>query len=342
MSAMASKPSRKVFFFPRRAKHGRHTRWQANLARLDARLAELERRYGARDRMTSAFTLSARMRTALFASLAIHVAILYGIGFTLPGKLRPDQDKHALEVVLVNAKSKTQPVIADARAQHNLDGGGNTDEKRRAQSPLPVMPEQKADAEVKLALRRVEQLEREARQVVTQAQSRTPIETAPPAKAAPVAEADSQAQPSASDIMQRSMELARLEAKISRDWDAYQQRPRRRFIGSRTQEYRFARYVEDWRQKIERIGDLNYPQGAREQRLHGRLVVTVAIRADGTVEAVDINTSSRHKILDEAARRIVQLAAPFSAFPADIAKDVDILHITRTWTFTTGERFVSE
>ena len=91
--------------------------------------------------------------------------------------------------------------------------------------------------------------------------------------------------------MQRSMEIARLEAKISRDWDAYQQRPRRRFIGSRTQEYRFARYVEDWRQKIERIGDLNYPQGARDQRLHGRLVVTVAIKADGTVESVDINSA---------------------------------------------------
>jgi protein TonB len=71
-------------------------------------------------------------------------------------------------------------------------------------------------------------------------------------------------------------------------------------------------------------------------------VVTVAIKADGSVEQVDINVPSGHKVLDEAARRIVQLAAPFSAFPTDIAKDVDVLHITRTWTFTTGDRFVSE
>src|SRR5688572_33273018 len=122
--------------------------------------------------------------------------------------------------------------------------------------------------------------------------------------------------------MQRSLEIARLEAKIAREWQAYQERPRRKFIGARAQETRVARYLEDWRQKIERIGDLNYPQGARDQRLYGSLTVTVAIRADGTVEQVDINRPSGHRILDEAARRIVGLAAPFSAFPPDLAKDV--------------------
>ena len=143
--------------------------------------------------------------------------------------------------------------------------------------------------------------------------------------------------------MQRSLEIARLEAKISRDWDAYQERPRRHFIGARTQEYRFARYVEDWRQKIERIGDLNYPQAARDQRLHGRLVVTVAIKADGTVEQIDDQPAfgpqgpRRGGAAHRAARRAFR-----ARFPPDIAKDIDILHITRTWTFTTGDRFVSE
>jgi protein TonB len=336
------KPSRKVFFLPRRAKRGRHNRWQAAYAVLDGRIAELERRSGALENAASAFTVTPRMRAALVVSIVLHLAIIYGVGFKVSQKPRPDKADQSLEVVLVNAKSQTKPVVADALAQHNLDGGGNTDEKRRAQSPLPVLAERKAEAEVKLALRRVEQLEREAREVMTYAKSKAQVESAPPAKPAPVAEAKSEVAPSASDIMQRSMEIARLEAKISKDWDAYQQRPRRRFIGSRTQETRFARYIDDWRQKIERIGDLNYPQGARDQRLHGRLVVTVAIRADGSVEQVDINRPSGHKVLDDAARRIVQLAAPFSAFPEDIAKDVDILHITRTWTFTTGDRFVSE
>jgi len=338
---MPLKQNPKVAFFPRRARRGRHPRWQASVARLDARIAELERRFGALDRRSFALVIANRMRTALLASLMVHLAIIFGLGLKVPEKPHVDKSQQSLDIVLVNAMSRTKPVMPDAQAQHDLDGGGNSDAKRRAQSPLPVTHEPKPDAEVSLAARRVEQLEQEARQVLAEAKSPTSVET-PPAKTAPAAEADSRREPSAAEIVQQSMEIARLEAKISRDWDAYQQRPRRRFVGARTQEYRFARYVEDWRQKVERVGDLNYPQGARDHRLQGKLVVTVAIRADGTVEQVDINVPSGHKVLDEAARRIVQLAAPFAAFPADIAKDVDVLHITRTWTFTTGERFVSE
>lgn len=339
---MALKRSRKVVFLPQRARHQRHARWHAAYAGLDARIAELERRFGVLKHNASAFPVTRDIRTALILSLALHLAIIFGVGFKMPEAPRPEKADQSLEVVLVNAKSQAKPVVADALAQHNLDGGGNTDEKRRAQSPLPVLPEQKPDADVKLALRRVEQLEREARQVMTQAKAQARVESAPPTKPAPPAEAPSEPAPSASEIMQKSMEIARLEAKISKSWDAYQQRPRRRFIGSRTQETRFARYIDDWRQKIERIGDLNYPQSARDQGLHGRLLVTVAIRADGSVEQIQVERSSGHKVLDEGARRIVELAAPFAPFPENIAKDVDILHITRTWTFTTGDRFLSE
>ncbi len=327
---------------PRRAKHARHARRQAVLESVDARILELEGRFGALERATAAFAMTGRMRTALFVSVGLHLFLIFGVGLQMIQKPKPDRSDRSLEVVLVNAKSPTKPVVADALAQHNLDGGGNVSEKRQAQSPLPALPSQKSDAEVKVALKRVEHLEREARQVMTQSKSRAQVQSAPPAKATPDTVAESRAEPSASDIMQRSVEIARLDAKISREWDAYQERPRRRFIGSRTQEMRFARYIDDWRQKIERVGDLNYPQGARDQRIRGRLVVTVAIKADGTVEQVDINVPSGHKILDDAARRIVQLAAPFSPFPSAIAKDVDVLHITRTWTFTAAERFVSE
>jgi protein TonB len=148
--------------------------------------------------------------------------------------------------------------------------------------------------------------------------------------------------PNAADIVNRSMEIARLEASIAREWDSYQQRPRRRFIGARTQEFRFARYVEDWRTKIERVGEVNYPQAARDQKMYGSLVVTVSIKSDGSLERVDINRSSGNRILDAAALRIVQLAAPYSAFPTDIAKDTDIISITRTWIFTRSDQFVAE
>ena len=124
--------------------------------------------------------------------------------------------------------------------------------------------------------------------------------------------------------------------------DAYQKRPKRRFVGARAEEYRFARYVEDWRLKIERIGNLNYPQAARDLQLHGSLLLTVSIRADGSVESVQVNKSSGHRVLDAAAVHIVEMSAPFAAFPPDIKRDTDILHITRTWTFTKADQLESQ
>jgi protein TonB len=174
---------------------------------------------------------------------------------------------------------------------------------------------------------------------MTQARSKT---TVAPQLEAPQPKEEPQVAPSASDIVSRGMEIARLEAQIAREWENYQQRPRRRFIGARAQEFRFARYIEDWRAKVERVGELNYPQAARDQRIYGSLVVTVSIKSDGSLERVEINRPSGQRILDAAAQRIVQLAAPFAPFPADIAKDTDILSITRTWIFTRTDQLVTE
>ncbi len=113
---------------------------------------------------------------------------------------------------------------------------------------------------------------------------------------------------SASDLIQRSREIIRLEAQIAKDYEAYQKRPKRKYIGARTKEYRFARYVEDWRTKVERIGNLNYPEAAKKDRLYGTLILTVGIMADGKVESIEINRSSGNKVLDQAAINIVKLA----------------------------------
>jgi protein TonB len=134
----------------------------------------------------------------------------------------------------------------------------------------------------------------------------------------------------------------RLEAQIAKDMDAYQKRPKRRFIGARAEEYRFARYVEDWRLKVERIGNLNYPEAARAQKLYGSLLLTTGIRADGSVESVVVERSSGQRILDLAASHIVQMGGPYAPFPPDIRRDTDILYITRTWTFAPGDSLTSQ
>ncbi|MBI4193499.1 MAG: energy transducer TonB [Betaproteobacteria bacterium] len=332
-------PAGKVVPLGRRARRGRHAPWSRAAAEFDLRLAELERRVARIDHRLAGLAVTKRIQLAVLLSIAIHATVIAGVSFKVPGKDSLSNLNQPLEVVLVNAKSPNPPPQPDALAQENLDGGGNTDAPRRAKSPLPAKHQEKEGAEA-AATRRVEQREREARQLLTQARAQAPVETAAPQVAQP--ESDTPPAPNASELMQRSLEIARLEAQISKDWDSYQKRPRRRFIGARTQEFRFARYIEDWRLKIERVGELNYPQAARDQRLYGSLVVTVSIKADGVLEKVEINRPSGWKVLDEAALRIVKLAAPFAPFPADISRDTDILSITRTWTFTRSDQLVTD
>ncbi len=133
----------------------------------------------------------------------------------------------------------------------------------------------------------------------------------------------------------------RLQAQIDKRIDEYQKRPRKQFIGANASEYRFAQYEEDWRIKVERIGSLNYPPGARG-KLYGNLRLTVTIRPDGSVETIELDRSSGLEVLDAAAFKIVRMATPFAAFPANIRRDTDLLVITRTWFFGQGDKIWTE
>ena len=273
---------------------------------------------------------------AIGISVLLH-AILLTIHFK-PFTLKKEADKGPpLEVALVNAKTQAKPTKADLLAQANLDGGGNTDANRRAKSPLPVLPKNSPDQQVAVATQQVEALEKQTQELMTQLKAAPAL----PVAQKPTDAAEKTDLPTANELMQKTFEAIKLEAQIAKDMDAYQKRPKRRFIGARAEEYRFARYVEDWRLKIERVGNLNYPEAARAQRLYGSLLLTVSIRADGSVENVEVNRTSGNRILDAAAVRIVEMSGPFAAFPPDIKRDTDILHITRTWTFTKADALVS-
>jgi len=277
--------------------------------------------------------LKSGISLAMIFSVALHAFALFGVSLVLPDPNKSAAIMQPLHVVLVNSKSKSKPVKADALAQANLDGGGNTAEDRQAKSMLPnigddsqITPEQSA--------RQVAHLEEESRRMLTRLKSSYKLALPQPQKQTDTA--------SAEDMVQRSLEIARLEAQISKNNDYYQKMPRRKFIGARTQEYRFAQYIEDWRVKVERIGNLNYPEQARREQLYGKLQLSVSIRADGSVESIEVSRSSGHRLLDAAAMRIVKLAGPFSPLPPDITKDVDILTITRTWSFTPSDKLESE
>lgn len=283
---------------------------KANLASTLTRLARLDQ--------------SDRLGLMLLLSVSLHLLILLGVTFKAP-EMKKSGGATALEVVLVNSKSASRPLKADALAQANLDGGGNTDADRRAKSPLPVLDQPRQASEIARKQQQVSQLEQQARTLLTQVKSTQRVEQTP-------------VEVSSADLVMKSLESARLEAQIAQDWDAYQKKPKRKFLGARTQEYRFARYAEDWRNKVEKVGNLNYPEEAKRQKIYGSLQLTVIIKADGSVRSIEVTRPSGQKVLDEAAVRIVRLAAPYAPFPEDIRKDTDELGIVRTWSFTRADQ----
>jgi len=274
---------------------------------------------------------------AIALSLVAHAALLL-VKFVPPDGRLFENFNAPMEVVLVNSKSAHKPVKADALAQANLDGGGNTEEDRRAKTNLPAIAES-TTSEMSVAAKRVEHLETEVQRMLTQLKSdyraEAPNETvkkpqAPREGTEPI------------ELDQRKLEIQKLEAQIARQMDQYQKLPKRKFIGARTEGVVYAQYVDEWRQRIERIGTRNFPDEAKRQGIYGTLLLTVSIRADGSVEKVEIERSSGHELLDRAARRVVELASPFSPFPPAIRKQYDILSITRSWSFTRSEELVSE
>ena len=264
------------------------------------------------------------------ASIALH-AILLALNFKFPEASRAFQDK-ALEIILVNSKSARKPTKAQALAQSNLDGGGDTDHDRRIRTPLPPSAQQKSGNELEQAEKRVQSLEAQQQRLLAQMRGKgATLKTDREAQPEPVPT------PSGRDLANSALAMARLQGEIARDTEEYNKRPRVKHLGTRVEEYRFAQYFEDWRLKIERVGTLNYPEAAKG-KLFGSLIMSVTIASDGSVVKVEIDRSSGHRLLDDAARRIVQMAAPYAVFPPDIRRDYDQVEITRTLTFTSSNQ----
>jgi len=270
-----------------------------------------------------------RFAVSILMALGLHAAILLGVGFVLDFKPLT-HPLETLDVVLVNWRSETKPDEADFLAQASQQGGGESTEAERPSqentgaSPKPavgedLMDQQEQSSNVADAAREqvlIENQEAEFTQQITQIEQPEP----------PL--------PSAAMLMQESMTMARLQPGIQRDRESQSKLPRRKWISANTKEYEFAAYNQAWVAKVERVGNLNYPEEIRRQKLTGRLLMTVGINVDGSVESIDIHRSSGKPQLDQAAIRIVRLASPYSPLPEHIASTVDVLHITRTWQFS--------
>jgi periplasmic protein TonB len=302
---------------PRRGHRGLSTR-----ARLDAWLA----RAPVRERLAVAGVASALTHYALFMLIAVGFAPVNPALFTTA---QPN-----LEVVLLHQTSRTQPQKAEVLAQAAHDGGGQTTTAHHASSPRATAPPPAPTiTPAPPAAQRVQALEAKVERLMEQARA----EYAVPAPATPVAAA-TPAPGLAARSLKAVRELGRIEAEVSE----YQQRPRRVFVGARAEEYVFARYIEDWRLKVERVGNLNYPEAARRQKVYGSLMLSVEIAADGRLLKVEVERSSGSRILDAAAIHIVEISAPYPAFNDAMRAKADILVINRVWSFTREERLQAQ
>jgi protein TonB len=270
-----------------------------------------------------------RLGATLAFSLIAHGVLALGVGFTIddPAPVVP-----TLDIILTTTRSDQAPKQADYLAQASQQGGGESDTPERPRepqpAPVPKPDEGLAPAPIQAAAPKPQPDVRQPVLTTTRpADLRADSRDLTPSPPKPL--------PSSRELIERSLEMARLAAELERQTAAYAKRPKRKFVSASTQEYEFASYMRAWVARVERIGNLNYPDDARRRNLQGQLVLTVAIRRDGTVESIDIVQPSGYPVLDEAATRTVRLAEPFGPLP-ETKEKVDVLHITRTWQFLPG------
>ncbi len=273
---------------------------------------------------------SDRLGITLLLAATFHAFVILGITIKPFDRARPEHRQQSLEIMVVNhtAKPPKEEEKPDFLAQTTQQGGGEERERVKPsfeESPLPMPPPQPVQAKPQPQQQRL-----------TATASPQKTQQDQPPEALPVTLSASQL------LTSKNREIARLTAELERKTQAYAKMPKRKAISASTKEYKYAAYLDAWRRKVERIGNLNYPDQAKRDRLYGNLVLHVAVRADGSVERVRVLHSSGHKILDDAAVRIVRMSAPYSPFPEEIRKETDILDITRTWQFLRSGQFGTE
>ncbi|WP_017902926.1 energy transducer TonB [Pseudomonas asplenii] len=278
-----------------------------------------------------------RLGFTLFLAALIHLALLLGVGFSF---VEPKQVSRTLEITLATFKSETKPAKADFLAQENQQGSGTLD-KKAIPTTTEVAPFQD-NAVNKVAT------PPPAKPQVTEATPKAAVATvAPKPKKTvtrheePKPEATPKAETPTFDSSQLSSDIASLEAELAKERQLYAKRPRiHRLSAASTMRDKGAWYKDEWRKKVERIGNLNYPEEARRQQIYGSLRLMVSINRDGSLYEVLVLESSGQPLLDQAAQRIVRLAAPFAPFTGDLS-DIDRLEIIRTWRFARGDRLSS-
>lgn len=310
-----------------------------------------------------------RMTVAVFIAVVAHAALVLGVSFEREPP--PPSIVSSLDIVLVESpRADEEPDDAKLLAQQNSDGGSAQEQLERPSTQIAseldsvnvaqvasAPPTQRAQPAPNAAALTEKSEPVVAPEVMTTTSSASTqqVATAPsprprmkpkrlrvpevPAQTADVEQTNPRL--TAAQLFTNSLAMASMTTELNRRVQAYTNKPRRKWISSRTREIKYAAYMEAWRAKVERVGNLNYPDEARRRQLSGKLQLDVALKPDGSIHRIKVRRSSGKRVLDDAAIRIVKLAAPFSKFPESFRDEVDVLHIERTWQFLSNNRLAS-
>ena len=275
-------------------------------------------------------TPSDRLSFTLFLAIAVHAALILGVTFTYLDKRG---SVSTIEVTLAQHRSKNEPDKADFLAQFNQTGSGTLEEKALTTSPSQAEFFDTVIRDTSPVLQATTKpmvVQQREPVITTVAESTIKAVTNIKAEKLPVNDIAR----GEKSLLQRSLEIASLEARLDKQRQIYAKRPRiKRLTSLSTVASSDAYYLNSWRRKIEKIGNLNYPAEARKRKLYGSLRLMVAILPDGSLKEVELLQSSGHRVLDNAAIQIVKLASPFAPFPDELRATTDVLEIIRTWQF---------
>lgn len=277
-----------------------------------------------------------RLGMTFFLTALLHGMLILGVTFS-NAPVAENKTPATLDIILVQTQNPSEAKDAKYLAQISQQGGGNSETKSRPRDLFAAPTVAKTPGQALQAPQQASrQQQAEAVAMLHQEKSSYSINTR-----------KQQTKPDDVTLQEqrnttKKAETARMIQEISNIIEHEIERPKVKYMNSSTKEFAPARYMREWINRVERIGNLNYPDQARRDQLSGTLILDVAINAKGELISIDLRQSSGHKVLDDAARRIVNLAAPFSPFPDKLKQEADVLHITRSWEFINNSQFKTQ
>lgn len=273
-----------------------------------------------------------RLGMTFFLAAALHAVLILGITFSLSPQA--NENPPALDIILVQTSHPSESEDAKFLAQISQQGGGDNDRNIRPQDlfTAPTLSDQPGMA---LQTSQAEPMQRrsvEQQRLLLAASSDYRVDSDD------IVDSENPQQNEQQHNAAETTRVARLAQEINNRIETGARRDKVKYLNSSTREFTPAQYMRQWINRVERIGNLNYPDRARREKLSGTLILNVVINADGQLIKTDLRRSSGHKILDDAARRIVEMAAPFESFPAKLRAEADVIHITRSWEFLASNR----